>query len=80
MSRFFEKISFEQFKKEYAFLYENRNRVAGYYEALEAGDAFICQHPEFVGEFVRYRGDFLSSDREVAAFAFALSHFGAIWL
>lgn len=69
---------FEQFQKEYDFLYENGNRVAGYAEALAAGDEFISRNQDFVGEFVRYRGDFLSSDREIAAFAFALSHFNAI--
>lgn len=64
----------EQFKKEYDFLYENAGAyVAGYDEALEFGDDFIKKHPEFVAEFVKFRGDYLTSDREVAAFAFALS-------
>ena len=63
----------ERFAKEYAFLYENRNGVAGYYEAVEAGDDFIRNNPEFVAEFCNYRGDLLTSDREVAAFAFVLS-------
>lgn len=62
----------DKFNKEYKFLYENSDRVAGYREALDYGDAFIDAHPDFVAEFVRYRGDFISSDREVAAFAFAL--------
>ena len=63
----------EQFRKEYKFLYDNDDNVAGYYEALEEGDKFFQEHKEFVGEFVKYRGDFISSDREVVAFVFALN-------
>ena len=68
----------KKFDEEYEFLYDNYDRVAGYEEALAAGDEFIQQHPEFVREFVQYRGDALTSDREVAAFAFALSCYEAI--
>ena len=46
--------------------------VAGYYEALEEGDRFIAEHGDFVGEFAKYRGDLITSDREVVAFMFAL--------
>ena len=63
----------ERFNKEYEFLYNHKDMVAGYHEAIEAGDKFIAEHGDFVGEFVKYRGDFISSDREVAAFMFALS-------
>ena len=64
----------EQFNKEYAFLYDNRDRVAGYDEAVNAFDMFILdeQHAAFVGEFSKYRGDMITSDREAAAFMFAL--------
>ena len=62
----------KKFNEEYEFLYNNYDRVAGYHEALQAGDKFITNYPEFVGEFVKYRGDILSSDREVVAFMFAL--------
>lgn len=61
-----------KFDEEYEFLYDHRDNVAGYDEALAAGDEFISAHPEFVAEFVNYRGDFISSDREVVAFMFAL--------
>lgn len=61
-----------RFSQEYSFLYANRDRVAGFREAVEAGDRFIRNHPEFVAEFCNYRGDLISSDREVAAFAFTL--------
>ena len=64
----------EQFNKEYAFLYDNRDRVAGYEEAVNAFDMFIldAQHAAFVGEFAKYRNDMVTSDREAAAFMFAL--------
>lgn len=62
----------EQFNKEYDFLYDNYDNVAGYDEAVVAGDEFIKKNPKFVREFVEYRGDFISSDREVAAFMFTL--------
>lgn len=62
----------DQFNKEYEFLY-NHNNVAGYDEAVTAFDEFAPNHKEFVSEFVKYRGDFISSDREAAAFMFALS-------
>lgn len=63
----------EQFSKEYDFLYENGDNVAGYDEAVDAFDDFVKDNGEFVGEFAKYRGDFVSSDREAAAFMFALS-------
>lgn len=64
----------EQFNKEYAFLYDNLDRVAGYDEAVNAFDAFIKdeRHAAFVGEFAKYRQDMVTSDREAAAFMFAL--------
>lgn len=65
----------KQFKKEYSFLYENNDNVAGYSEAVTAFDDFLKKHNQFVGEFVKLRGDFISSDREAAAFMFALSKF-----
>lgn len=68
----------EKFKQEYNFLYETEDggkSVAGYYDAIKAGETFIHQHHEFVAEFIRYRRDFISSDREIAAFMFALSCF-----
>ncbi len=64
----------EQFKKEYAFLYEHDN-VAGYEEAVDEFDRMIKTNESFqsfVGEFAKYRMDFISSDREAAAFMFAL--------
>lgn len=61
--------------KEYEYLYNASGYVAGYDEAVAFGDAFIAAHPDFVNEFNLYRHDVLSSDREVAAFAFALERY-----
>ena len=66
---------YQQFCKEYEFLYNNRDRVAGYSEAVSAFDEMIANSENFkafVGEFCRYRSDVISSDREAAAFMFAL--------
>lgn len=64
----------KEFNKQYDFIYNARDNVAGYREALEAGDKFIEKNPDFIREFVQYRGDFISSDREVVAFMFALDN------
>ena len=63
---------YEQFQKEYHFLYDCRGYVAGYEEAVSAFDRFQIDHADFVREFAQYRGDVVSSDREAAAFMFAL--------
>ena len=62
----------KQFEKEYSFLYDNRDKVAGYDEAVSAFDNFLSAHNSFVCAFVKYRGDMITSDREAAAFMFAL--------
>lgn len=63
------------FNEEYDFLYNAPGEVAGEREAVEAFDEFAKHHKAFVCEFVRYRRDYVSSDREAAAFMFALSRF-----
>lgn len=63
---------FGKFDQEYEFLYQNGDNVAGYEEAVAAFDQFAASHGDFVGEFARYRGDCITSDREAAAFMFAL--------
>lgn len=67
----------EQFNKEYEFLYNNNDNVVGYDEALEKGDEFLLnpKYKDFIVDFIKYRGDFIVSDREVAAFMFALSEY-----
>lgn len=62
----------EKFNAEYKFLYDSQKYVAGTREAAEAFDKEILpMYPELVKEFCQFRGDFISSDREAAAFAFA---------
>lgn len=72
-------INIEKFKREfdeeYNFLYDNNDRVVGYEEAMKAFDEFAENHIKFISEFVRYRGDFISSDREAAAFMFAMEKY-----
>ena len=62
----------KQFNAEYSFLYENNDAVPGYDEAVDAFCLFLNDHFDFVCEFAKYRGDVVSSDREAAAFMFAL--------
>jgi len=66
----------KQFDKEYNFLYENEDKVAGYSEAVKTFDKFMEANIEFIRGFVLYRNlDPISSDREAAAFIFALETF-----
>ena len=63
---------FKQYVAEYEALYETQGYICGYDEAVEAFDDFLPSHQEFVAEFANLRGDFISSEREAAAFMFAL--------
>lgn len=67
----------EKFNDEYTFLYSSNGSVCGEKEATRAFDNFSKQHGDFVREFVIFRGDFISSDREAAAFMFALDSMGS---
>lgn len=72
----------KKFSEEYGFLYDNDDRVAGYHEAVEAFDEFLRNDvggfKKFVAEFANWRKDFISSDREAAAFMFALESMGGL--
>lgn len=46
--------------------------------ACAAGDDFIKNNPDYTGLVANFRGDYISSDRETAAFAFALADMGKI--
>ena len=61
-----------KFSDVYDFLYTHHDNVAGFAEAMEFGDWFIQSFPGFTHKFTDYRGDILTSDREVAAFGFAI--------
>lgn len=62
------------FNKQYDFIYENRDNVSGYREALQWYDenSEKQEYKYLVDAIVRQRGDFISSDREAVAFTFAL--------
>lgn len=62
----------KQFQKEYDFLYDNCDHVAGYEEAVQAFDHFAKKNKKMIADFVKVRGDFIASDREAAAFMFAV--------
>lgn len=67
-----------QFNQEYEFLYTHNDNVAGYNEAVAWFDENQSK-PEYtwlVTALNRERNDFISSDREAAAFAFALEALG----
>lgn len=68
----------KELNKQYHFLYEKRDDVEGYRETVLAGVEFISENIEFIREFVAFRGDVLSSDREVAALMYALKETGAL--
>lgn len=69
-----------RFDKAYSALYsskdlqDTRNGPEIYNRLVDRGDKLIKAHPQEVAEFNRTRGDKLSSDREVAAFACAWDH------
>ncbi len=65
----------KKFSEEYDFLYDHRDNVAGYSEAVSAFDDAMSNNENFkrfVGTFCKYRGDLITSDREAGAFMFAL--------
>lgn len=66
----------EQFQTEYDALYnrDDGGRGAdGYAEAVDSFDILCAAHFPLIGEFARYRLDAVTSDREAAAFMFALA-------
>ena len=68
----------ERIQEHYNRIYDAMNNVEGYYEALDIGDEYIKNNGDFVGQLAKVRGDLISSDREVAALAFALADYGLI--
>jgi len=68
----------KKFDEHYDRLYKVLDNVEGYEKAVEIGDDYIKNNPAIVERFNSYRNDIMSSDREVAAFAFALADVGLI--
>jgi hypothetical protein len=46
-----------------------------YHSLIDEGDRFIEKEPDFVRDFILFRQDYLSSDREIAAFMLTLYDF-----
>lgn len=59
-------------------LYDSREAVPGYREAIDAGDKMFKTHPDLLGDFCKYRIDVITSDRELAAFALTLKSMGLV--
>ena len=69
----------EKTNEYYGQIYEQgENNIDGYEQALEQGEKFINENSNLVNHINRMRGDILSSDREVAAFGFAIADVGLI--
>lgn len=62
----------DKFREEYELLYHHQDNIAGYEEAVSAFDEYVEANPDFLSRFNAFRGDVISSDREAAAFMFAL--------
>lgn len=62
----------KRFNEEYQLLYERNDNILGYRVMLKAAEDFLATHGSFVGNFAWCRGDYITSDREMAAFMFAL--------
>ena len=68
----------QRFIETYNDLYNRRDAVVGYRDAVAAGDDMLKSRPEFVQDFGSYRIDPLTSDRDMAAFAFTMQSMGLI--
>ena len=70
----------KQFYEEYNFLYDNHDRVAGFREAVAWFDENYTKEPvkTILCDFNKLRMDVISSDREAAAFAFAVTELGLV--
>lgn len=68
----------EKYDEQYNRLYEAMNNVEGYATALEIGDKFINDNEKLISQFIKERGFSPNSDRQIAAFAFALVDVGLI--
>jgi hypothetical protein len=68
------------FNKQYDFIYNNKDNVSGYREALQWFDnnSNKQEYKYLVDALVKQRQDYISSDREAVAFAFALESLNII--
>ena len=67
---------YDKFGDMYETIYDARDQIDGFDWAVETFDNIIMKkHKDFVMEFVKFRGDMITSDREAAAFTFTLLWF-----
>ena len=65
---------YKNFTAAYNFIYDHENKVPGYYMMIQLFENELKFDEDFqkaLDEFNAYREDFVSSDREMAAFMFA---------
>lgn len=66
-------------EENYIYLYNNYDNYNFYDEAIEIFDNYFeVAHKDFLAAFANYRGDFISSDREIVAFISALYETGTL--
>lgn len=67
-----------QFNKEYEKMYDSKDKVRDYKEAVQYFDTHLEEKwfKNLLSPFVLERGDAVTSDRECAAFVFTLKYFG----
>lgn len=64
-----------KFSDVYEFLYDHYDEIRGFVGAMEFGDWCIKNFPDFTRKFTDYRGDILTSDREVAAYGIVYKYY-----
>ncbi len=70
----------KQFNQEYENLYNSQDKKTGYREAVNWFDANCSKEPvkTILSDFIKLRMDFISSDREAAAFTYAIHELNLI--
>ena len=69
----------DSFGRYYDTLYKyGDSSLSSYDDAMSNGDAFMREHTSFMSALASIRSDFISSDREMAAFGYALADLGVI--
>ena len=69
----------KEVEENYIYLYNNYDNYTFYSEAIEIFDNYFeVAQKDFLAAFVNYRGDFISSDREIVAFMVALYETGTL--
>lgn len=69
-----------EYREQYSRIYDSRDNVPGYMEAMNAGDKFLSdkRNAALIGAMCNFMKDFFSSDREAAALGFTIKIFGLI--